>query len=372
MTRALQNRLALANVKIRHGWQDQPLDILESKIDMELKRKRPSSSNDVLSDASSTSSRSRFYPIGVLDSSPLGAPMFSDDVARSGGSQGYSKRIRYQQQQQNQQQQAALLSHPASSSHARTKVRNGNMKASSWKKTYRLPESSPAYRNRHSSFHISHTPSLSFVSETSTVPDELASPISSEDDDTDLPIHSFNLATSRTERLPTIHSSPPPRSPRTPPPTLARSARLKQKGFTVTADRNPATGEEGAADLLMFLATSPSPANASQTPKNKTRFVAPSTPPSKATPLPSSMMNTPGAAAFAGLSTPGMNFNFADYLNVTPSPAQVAWRTPGLGMTPATRTPKAAREARRRLNYDGGPHSTDKDEKARGLGMEFV
>lgn len=291
--------------------------------------------------------------------------MFSDDIHRSGGSQSYSKRMRYQSQN-------SLSRQPASSSHARTKVRNGSYKASSWKKSYRLPESSPAYHTRHANFPSAHVPSLSFVSETSTVPDDLASPLSSEEDDADLPIHSFNLTTARSEvdRLPTIHSSPPPRSPRTPPPTLARSARLKNKAFTAAAQsRNPHNGEDGA-ELLMFLATSPGP---TRTPTNrKGQFLPPSTPPSKATPLPSSMMNTPGG--LLGLQTPGMQFNFADYLNVTPSPAQVAWKTPGTTRTPGPMgTSATTREARRRLNFDGmaPPTNAGPDAKVTGLGMEL-
>jgi hypothetical protein len=61
------------------------------------------------------------------------------------------------------------------------------------------------------------------------------------------------------------------------------------------------------------------------------------------------MMTTPGGGNLFGLSTPGQNFNFADFVNVTPSPAQAPWggRTPGLA-----KTPLAAKEARRRLNFD--------------------
>lgn len=79
-----------------------------------------------------------------------------------------------------------------------------------------------------------------------------------------------------------------------------------------------------------------------------------------------------------GFSTPGQNFNFADFVNVTPSPAQGAFsnRTPG----PA-KTPLGAKEARKRPNFDtlippsGSPNlsnvgrgSINKDS---GLGMEL-
>src|SRR3954469_17210068 len=88
MTRALQDRLALANVKIKHGWENLSLDTIEPKIEMELKRKRPDSSNGPLSDTSSSVS-DRFYPLGVVDSSPLTGPIFSDDVGPPGSSHGY-------------------------------------------------------------------------------------------------------------------------------------------------------------------------------------------------------------------------------------------------------------------------------------------
>lgn len=84
--------------------------------------------------------------------------------------------------------------------------------------------------------------------------------------------------------------------------------------------------------------------------------------------------NTPGQQ----FNTPGQQFNFADFVNVTPSPAQGAFgsHTPGL-----TKTPLAAKEARRRLNFDslvppGGSPITGGGVRASitkdtGLGMEL-
>ena len=70
-----------------------------------------------------------------------------------------------------------------------------------------------------------------------------------------------------------------------------------------------------------------------------------------------------------GPNTPGTNFNFADFVNVTPSPAQGAFaRTPAAGRTPATGT-------RRRLNFDTLMPPTSSPELRRtrsdGLGMEL-
>ncbi|KAF2200631.1 hypothetical protein GQ43DRAFT_65872 [Delitschia confertaspora ATCC 74209] len=363
MTRTLQNRLALANVKIKHGWETLSLDTLEPRVEVELKRKRPGSSNGTMSDTSSISEQ-RFYHPNVLDSSPLGAPIFSDDVHRSGSSHSM-KRPKY----------AHSFKYPGTSNHARTKIRTSTTSALSWKNTYQLPESSPVYHRRHARFgRTHHAPSLSFVSETSTIPDDPRSPVISEDDDEDLPITSFQIRSSM--------RSSPPRAPRTPPPAVARSTRLRQRGFNerghvAALDEKSAETE---ANLLMYLATSPSPAQPST---NKTRIYAPSTPPPKATPLPSSMMSTPGGggAPFAGfgLTTPSTNLNFAEFLNMSPSPAQVPgpWaRTPAGGKTPV-----AVREARRRLNFDAllppagdSPHigmDRPRISKVEGLGMDL-
>lgn len=358
VTRTLQNRLALANVKIKHGWQDLSLDHLEPRVDVELKRKRPGSSNETMSNASSVSER--FFQNG-LDSSPLAAPIFSEEIGRSGSrssnhshySQG--KRPRYTR---------SFTNYPGTSNHNRTKVRTSTTASQSWKNSFHLPESSPVYHRRHARFgRLQHAPSLSFVSETSTIPDP-HSPSLSEDDDEDLPISSFQLNKSF------VRSSPPPRVPRTPPPGLARSARLRQSGFTAAgAAREGHKGQEDVG-LLMHFATSPSPAHPSD---SKPHMLPPSTPPSKSTPLPSSMMSTPGGGTNFGfgLQTPNANLNFADFLNMSPSPAQAnqSWnRTPI-----ASKTPIAAREARRRLNFDTlmPPTSDGRLSKVEGLSMEL-
>ncbi|KAF2827225.1 hypothetical protein CC86DRAFT_405365 [Ophiobolus disseminans] len=355
MTRTLQNRLALANVKIKNGWESLSLDAIEPVVDVELgKRKRPGSSNEAMSDASSVSER--FYHPGVLDSSPLAAPIFSDDLRRSGSSHSQNKRPRFDQSR-----------YPASSNHTRNKVRT-TVASSNWKNSFQLPESSPVYHRRHARFGRTHVPSLSFVSETSTV----ASPLLSEDDDEDLPITSFQINRS--------HRSSPPRIPRTPPPDVARSARLRQSGFNAAgAAREGKNGEEDA-NLLMYLATSPTPARPGD---SKPHVLAPSTPPTKSTPLPSSMMSTPGGGGGShytgfGLATPSTNLNFAEFLNMTPSPAQGggSWnRTPIAG---GAKTPAAAREARRRLNLDNlhpptgeGPSMLAQIGKIEGLGMDL-
>ncbi|GAB7353894.1 hypothetical protein MBLNU459_g4247t1 [Dothideomycetes sp. NU459] len=334
MTRALHNRLALANIKIKHGWENLSIDAIEPQIDQQLKRKRPTSSADTVSDTSSSIS-SRFHSLNALASSPIKAPMFSENPLRVDSS--HSNHSNHSNHSSKRARIGDFGQYPASSTQNGRKTRSAAA-VQSWKKSHKLPESSPVYHTRHTHFpSTSHVSKLSFISEGSTVADDAMSPDMSEDDDDDLPVHSFNINSSRVQS--SIQSSPP----RTPPP----QHRLIDKAANVSWSRTPRTGEEGA-DLLMYLATSPTPVNYATA---KTRIIAPSTPPSKTTPLPSSMMSTPGGSGGLfgiGLSTPSNNFNFADFCNVTPSPAQRDWpKTPKTAKTPLT-----AREARRKLNFD--------------------
>ncbi|KAK3677223.1 hypothetical protein LTR78_002761 [Recurvomyces mirabilis] len=350
MTRALQDRLALANVKIQNGWENMSLDAIEPQLEQRMRMKRPASSNDTISDTASTTS-SKLQ--SSLASSPLTAPMFSDDFPRSGSLYSNKK----------SRPSAATVQRTATSGPA-TRSRRPRVatRAASWKSQHSLPESSPINHSKHARFASNTISHLSFISEGSTIPDSPPSPVHSEDDDTDLPVTSFSINASTK-----ITSSPP----QTPPPD-----RRMRKAHNVSWSRTPKNGDDGA-DLLMFLATSPSPAKQAFAP---TVVAPPSTPPCKATPLPSSHM-TPGTSGMGfmgfGPVTPGTaNFNFADFVNVTPSPAQGPWqRTPVAGRTPA-----AAREARRRLNFDslhppstaaGSSPKMTRSVKSEGLGMEW-
>jgi len=341
MARKLQNRLALASYKTQYGQEGLSFNDVEARLERTIQRKRPGSSIGTSSTSSSSSSEHQFSS-GNLASSPLTAPFSSDDV-RSSGFKASHKRNIYQPKtidlgpKPKKRFRSQSMAPPLFES-TRT----------SWKSSHNLPESFPV-QHHDTRFSSSHGPNLSFASEVSTIPGSPFGHVSDEDDN-DLPSHSFSMNSA-------FCSSPP----RTPPPTRSRAARQRKAG-----------GEEGA-DLLLYLATSPSPANPAI---RSSRIFAPSTPPSNTQTLPSSMMNTPGMTAF---NTPSQNFNFADFVNVTPSPAQGAFgnRTPGL-----PKTPLAAKEARRRLNFDtlvppgGSPHlsnvgrggSTSKDS---GLGMEL-
>ncbi|KAI9850754.1 MAG: hypothetical protein M1838_005165 [Thelocarpon superellum] len=367
MARLLQTRLALARFKTKHGWENLDLDTIEPKVDMELKRKRPSSSGETVSDSSSSVSDT-IYPSALLSSSsPSGAAIFSDEIARSGDSGVSRKRAKQQR----------TFEHPGSTPNSHLRARSmtngtsqGRASRAVWKDVHRLPQSSPVYERQPFPFSIPQPPTLSFASDTATIPHDPSMKLAStpDEDEQDLPLPQYPSGSASSH----VHSSPP----RTPPPTRARSARLHHSELDSSASRNPATGEEGA-DLLLYLATSPSPAN----PALKARIFPPSTPPSRNLALPSSMMTTPSGGAYLGgygaPNTPSQGFNFADFVNITPSPAQGGWNN----RTPATaKTPLAAREARRRLNFDalvpptGSPHLnalTGGSTKQTGLGMEL-
>ncbi|KAI9670262.1 MAG: hypothetical protein M1831_006476 [Alyxoria varia] len=338
MTRALQDRLALANIKISHGWQDRSIESLKPELDYELKRKR--GPGEMTSEISSSPSGHCFLNVQPT-SSPLTAPMLSDEL-RSGSSVGSFKKRKTEPPLQRSMSNSQILQKSTAKPHP----------SSSWKTAHHLPESSPSFRSQTRKSAML-PPNTSFHSETSTIPD---SPSASEDDDQDIPLHSFQYPNDH------ISSSPP----RTPSPDLARSARL-HSGSMASRSVEKHHVKEGA-DLLLYLAASPSPV----TKVNRTPMPPPSTPPAKNTPLPSSMMSTPGGQIINGfnVNTPSPAFNFADFVNVTPSPAPAQWaRTPG-----QLKTPVAAKETRRRLIFNSpnpGSASRTPGKKAEGCGIDL-
>lgn len=350
MTRKLQNRLALASYKAKHGCEIMNLEMLEAEVENRLKRRRAGSSVVSSSDSSSSSTVSdhTVYPGGF--SSPTAAPFFSDITQSSDTMVEYGKRTRFQTTSAKATSSSSRRRSSRPHSMAPPQLEPGRQ---TWKSKHNLADSSPLQSRLHPDFRTTKGPSISFVSEVPTTPNSPPFGAMSDDEDQDLPVHSFQI--NRSDK----RGSPP----RTPPPTRSRSMRNR---------KGNATGEEGA-DLLLFLATSPSPADAAA----KSRVFPPSTPPTNHAALSSSMIATPGGSNLYGLGTPGQQFNFADFVNVTPSPAQGAFgsRTPGL-----TRTPLAARDARRRLNFDnlvphgGSPSigsSTNRGSTNAGLGMEL-
>ncbi|KAI1385229.1 uncharacterized protein F4822DRAFT_337888 [Hypoxylon trugodes] len=325
IARKLQGRLALASFKTKHGWEDLTLDKIEPKYEEEIRRKRLVD-GDVLSDSSSSTSELPYPSSRTLMSSPLKAPLFSDAIGSSNGSTGHRKRT------YNMAQFEMSMSSPTkrfrTTPAAHKSMNNGH---NSWRAHRQLTQSSPIKPRRQphfttstgpdiSFFQSSHHPSVDFTSQNFAA--------HSDDDDDLLPLHSFAVHHD--------HSSPP----RTPP---MRSRALNRRGKG--AEDGQKTGEEGA-DLLLYLATSPSPAVHS----TKTRMEPPSTPPPKKDlALPSSMMTTPGGGNLFP-TTPSQPFDISDFVNITPSPAQKPWKTPLSLRTPTAKTPLSG--ARRRLTFD--------------------
>ncbi|KAM0551984.1 hypothetical protein ACHAPJ_008092 [Fusarium lateritium] len=324
IARRLQNRLALAKFKTKHGWEDLTLDSIEPKVEEEMRRKRLVEPTDVLSDSSSSASDLP-YPSRALMSSPLKAPMFSDAVLSSNGSTGHRKRT-----------YLASFHDVSSSPSKRFRLSPTAHKsfggAAGWKNSHQLTQSSPLKPRRQQHFTTSGGPDISFFQQ-SIMSRGLTSPnfaAPSDDDDDLLPVHSFN---------PTNIRSSPPRTP----PMRTRSLSKRNKDAAAAGANGGKTGEEGA-DLLLYLAASPSPAVKTST---RTRMEPPSTPPQKKMDLPSSMMMTPGGGNLFP-TTPSQAFDFADFVNITPSPAQKPWKTP-VSIT-ATRTPVSVTQ--RRLTFD--------------------
>ncbi|KAL8997084.1 MAG: hypothetical protein Q9169_003574, partial [Polycauliona sp. 2 TL-2023] len=350
MARKLHDRLALARYKTQHGLDNLSPNLVEAHLESTLKRKRPGSSFSTSSDTSSTTSDQPIFS-GGLNSSPRTAVILSDDIHPSmpanvsamkpthNSTYNFADTSTAYRKRNLTRSMAPPLSDPA---------------RASWKSAHNLPQSSPGFQqNPHLS--SSQAPHLSFASQDSTVPNTPPFGSVSDEEAHESLDPPFGMTSSH------FRSSPPC----TPPPTRSRKS-CNQKGAAV--------GEK-EAELLMHLATSPSPANQGLNHK----LYPPSTPPSNHQALPSSVMSNSGTNGFlAGLNTPGQNFAWADFINVTPSPAQGAFgnRTPGL-----PKTPLAAKEARRRLNLDslaatGGSSNaiiTGRGPTARGtgLGMEL-
>ena len=296
---------------------------------------------DTSSTCSSSSSERQSFSQGPA-SSPLTAPIFSDIITSSRSRNAARKRNSHHPTYD--ETDAPKSKRSRSYSMAPPLIENTR---TSWKSTHNLPQSSPVHSRHGSRFSTSRGPNISFASEISTIPDSPPFGHASDEEEPHTSRHSFHASQSN------IRSSPP----RTPPPTHHRKT------------KSGGNGEEGA-DLLLYLATSPSPANHGP---RSTRLFAPSTPPSNDHNAFSAALNTPG---MVGFNTPGQQFNFADFINVTPSPAQGAFsnRTPAI-----IKTPLAAKEARRRLNFDslvppgGSPtvSNVGRGSGKEGLGMEL-
>ncbi|CAK7273054.1 hypothetical protein SEPCBS119000_005447 [Sporothrix epigloea] len=404
MARRIQNRLALARFKTRHGCEDLSFDMIEPKFKDEMQLKRVSE-GDVLSDSSSSASEIG-YPSGLtLMSSPLKAPLFSDAISSSNGSTGHRKRTyvasfddldqQYHSQQHTDRRLSYVMSSPSKRYRSSPPPPNRHVSGPvalsylqpaavsfpghvSWKDYHHLSHSSPIKPRRQQHFTTTAGPDVSLFPGTRRIADALTvvnyNANQSSDDDELLPTHSFrtsstSLGPPATGLVPassgthaTRAGSPPGTPPmrhRGPPNGNGRRKKKSAAGADIMEVEsshtglgidqiggNGAGGKSGVegADLLMYLAASPSPAN----PSGRSRMDPPSTPPSRFNNLvlPSSMMTTPGGGSMFP-NTPGQAFDFADFVNITPSPAQKPWKTPNML---GSKTPMSV--TRRRLTFD--------------------
>ncbi|KAI4861481.1 hypothetical protein F4820DRAFT_66078 [Hypoxylon rubiginosum] len=331
IARRLQGRLALAQFKTKHGWEDLTLDKIEPRVEEEMRRKRLVE-GDVMSDSSSSTSELPYPSSRTLMSSPLKAPFFSDAIGSSNGSTGHRKRT------YNMASFDMTMSSPTKRFRTSpTPHKSMNSSHGSWGGRRHLAQSSPLKPRRQQHFTTSTGPDVSFFQGSRRPSVDLTSPnfaAFSDDDDDLLPAHSFAVSHSQT-------------SPPSTPPMRNRAINRRSKDKHTGGEQK--TGEEGAG-LLLYLAQSPSPAIRS----TKTRMDPPSTPPPKKDlALPSSMMTTPGGSNLIP-TTPGQLFDMSDFVNITPSPAQKPWKTPLSLRTPTARTPMSV--TRRRLTFDEPLH----------------
>lgn len=278
---------------------------------------------EAISDYSSENRENRHET--PLNSSPLPTPILSKELSRSTRSRHAATF------------DPSYLDDLANESRKRLRsdsLDRGASKVSriSWKGSHGLAQSSPTFSRRHSMYRGKHG---SLVPRSDTVMEEGSSPAATRrrfDDDQGYDVPSMTHPDVSSSTM--LTSSPP----RTPPPNHNRSFRTHKAAAH--------DGEDGA-DLLLYLANSPTPATFGG--KGYSRDFLPSTPPSQHAAL-SSFTPTAGSGLGLNFGTPGQQFNFADFVNVTPSPAQPPWG----GRTPKaiSKTPRTSKELRKRLNFD--------------------
>ncbi|OJD27247.1 hypothetical protein ACJ73_01368 [Blastomyces percursus] len=311
----LQDRLGLAKVR----YERTRCRRVEPLQQIRQGGRRGPGDGEVISDSSSEICDSRYQT--PFTSSPLPTPMLPNELPRSSRSKHAAMFFPSSIDTIGRSRKRGLSSPTTEQPSKAPRI--------SWKAENGLPQSSPVLNRPH---HTYHDDPSSFASESDTIPDEEHSPVyhrqADEAKEPELPIVKVhNITSSR------ISSSPP----RTPPPN---------RNLTARNSREVDNGEDGA-DLLLFLANSPTPANFRG--RANPRDFPPSTPPGRQAVLPS-LTTTPGGGVTANFGTPNQQFNFADFVNVTPSPAQLPWG----GQTPGTlsRTPRPPKELRKRLNFD--------------------
>ncbi|KAK9479863.1 hypothetical protein V1514DRAFT_238398 [Lipomyces japonicus] len=378
ITRQLKNRLALASYKTKRGWENLDLDSIEPKIAEEVARRRSSShSGDSLGPFSSPIKESSSSANGLLPPPfPNGHFNSSSKKQQSGSSRPLSSSTSL-----SARKRARTLSHD-------TRLRASDISSSysTWEPAnqhndedrhlsntlhdrshsvyspinMRLSQSSPVYPGvSHQTYPSVYSQGLapSFSPPLQRLPN--GSPSKQRQTKTgpksQLKQHRKNrssvasaksaVSTTSTISISEVNHSSPPRTP-------PRRIEPFSSGISKT-------GEEGA-DLLMFLATSPSPAQRSSfnsTPIHHQTSISSYPPSSIIAQTPPMHERTSSNFSFGtpllAPQTPSQGFNFSDYVNIfTPSPAQGQWQNRTPIITPS----------RRRLNFDQLPgHETNGD-----------
>ncbi|PSR92341.1 hypothetical protein BD289DRAFT_481090 [Coniella lustricola] len=324
MARRLQSRLALAQFKTKRGWEDLSLDVIEPKYEEELRqhkaaiRRKRLADGEILSDSSSSASDLP-YPTRALMSSPLKAPLFSDAIGSSSGSSGRGKRTYLASFENDLNMSSSPAKRYRLSPTAHKSFPGHHV---SWSDTrHSLNHPSPNKPRRQPHFKTSTGPDVSLFPSTTRLERSMTAvnyTARNEEDHDLLPTHSFQLAGAR---------SSPPTTP------VMGNRRLGDRG----ADKNNAKLEprDEGAELLLFMKSSPTPAGLPP----RSQMEAPSTPPPKHLGFTPQAMATPNLDNPLFPHTPGQAFNFADYLNMTPSPAQKTWKTPN--PMSAAKTPRS-------------------------------
>ncbi|KAK9237439.1 hypothetical protein V1525DRAFT_161983 [Lipomyces kononenkoae] len=405
ITRKLKNRLALASYKTKRGWENLDLDAIEPRVAEEVARRRSSSGSGQITASTPYSLSSPIKQSSVSVNLPPPAPplLLETNLPRlgplsavmSGRKQGTSSRTaaarkrartlshdnkavmtnftpwKSGSQDEDEEDHEMINGFPDSSVH----YGSGAMRLSQSSPVYPGVASSnmtrypPSFDHNHRLLQPSLPPPPPLQQLPNGSPSKVRHGSSANSQNGKVRQHRRNKSSLASQAstmsavssasTTTMGSNSLPRQtspPRTPPRRTFSVADNDGKG-TLNGNADPGfprTGEEGA-DLLMFLATSPSPAQRSSfvgTPLHHNQSSVLNSSALLATP-PSNQRNGGGipfgtpllnGSTSAAPQTPSQGFNFSDYVNniFTPSPAQVPWHNRTPTITPA----------RRRLNFD--------------------
>ncbi|KAL5610933.1 hypothetical protein FOBRF1_007050 [Fusarium oxysporum] len=294
MVRRLQTRLALAHLKAKYGWEDLPLDSIEAKV--KKMRRNPLCAGDNFSDFSSDASDMP-HSTRTLPSLPLMAPLSSDAIGLSNVSSGQRKR--------------KSLCHTMSSSNnkrfrASPTPQTSFSGHSVWRRSLQSTQLSFIERGRQLHATTSAGPGISHAQPT-FMDDVWKSPDFAARFNKNNNLLAPSLGANRTCCS----------SPRT-PPTRTQILDIKRNRDDSDVAIGGKTGENDVY-LLPYLDDSPSIVIRANTSWTKQ---LPTTPPGNDRLHPTSSMIKGPDRGHLIPSTPRQGFDFADLVNLSPSPVQ--------------------------------------------------